>query len=460
MTTEPIDVPSVGNPADADLVMRSFRRHWRTLTKTVSVVLGDMNAQGGIGKPAALVPAIDTASSTAAVRSLGKWGVKTVAVSEHDHPPAYSSRYCDERIAVTDPNVDLDAYGADLLSLARRNDVRTVLPFREADVYVLARDRTAFEPHVTPVWPDLETLRRVQDRIELARAAEAASVAMPRTTTVDAWDNWDCRCVIKPRYTVHATEYADAFSENSTETASTRYVPAGEQPDLRELHEEMGHLPIVQEYVPTSDEYGFFALYDHGTPVATFQHRQRRGWKYSGGPSAYREAIDDPELEAAGRRLLDELDWHGVAMVEFLENPETGEFELMEVNPRFWSSLPFTVQAGVNFPALYWQLANDEPTTASKLPTVGMSGHLLRGELLYLHSILTEEYPLIEPPAFAGAVRDVVASVLRHRNFDYLSVDDPGPFVRDVTNTVRTVADTALPDRVPFRKRSTELETA
>lgn len=389
-------------------------------------------------RSSAIIPAIDTASSTAAIRSLGKRSIRTVAVSEHEHPPGFSSRYCDERISVPDPTVDLSGYEQALVDLARREDVLTVLPFREPDVFVLARRREELADHVGTPWPTLETLRLVQDRVELARVAEAAGVAMPRTKPMDEWDDWSRRAIIKPRYTMHAPEYADRFNERRTELGSTTYVPQNTEPDREHVVEEMGHVPIVQEYVPTTDEYGFFALYDHGEPVATFQHRQRRGWKYAGGASAYRESIAIEELESAGTSLLDELDWHGVAMVEFLRDPETGEFKLMELNPRFWSSLPFTVQAGVDFPYLYWLQAAGR--TISRPPTyeVGIAGHLLWGEFLHLHSILTEEYPLVERPSFAGSLRDIVTSVVRDRRFDYLDLDDPSPFVRDLSNSMKS----------------------
>ena len=395
-----------------------------------------MHAQDG--EQGVVIPAIETASSTAAIRSLGRWGVRTVVVSEYDNPPGFRSRYCDERVRVPDPAVDMAGYEQALLSLAEREDIDTILPFREADVYALARNRDEFAEYVGTPWPDIDRLRRVQDRIELRDAATAAGVAIPQTETLDEWGSWNSPCVVKPRYTVHAPEYAARFGEPAPELGSTTYVPPGAEPDADAITERMGHVPIVQEYLPTTDEYGFFAQYKEGTPVATFQHRQRRGWKYAGGPSAYRESVSIPELEAAGTALLDELDWHGVAMVEFLRNPDTGEFELMEINPRFWSSLPFTVQAGVDFPHLYWLQATGRALPDPPGYSVGIGGHLLRGEALHLYSILSEEYPLVERPSFLGTAREVGRSLLRERRFDYLSRDDPGPMVGELELTVRS----------------------
>ena len=55
----------------------------------------------------------------------------------------------------------------------------------------------------------------------------------------------------------------------------------------------MRHVPIVQEFIPGDEEVGFFAMFDHGEPVATFQHRRIRSYSYTGGASVFREAIED-----------------------------------------------------------------------------------------------------------------------------------------------------------------------
>ncbi|ELY71946.1 ATP-grasp protein-like protein [Natrinema pellirubrum DSM 15624] len=125
-------------------------------------------------------------------------------------------------------------------------------------------------------------------------------------------------------------------------------------------------------------------------------------------------------------------------MVEFLRDPSDGEFKLMEINPRFWSSLPFSVRAGADFPAYYWQLATGEPITSEPTYEVGVGGHLLRGELSYVHSVATEEYPLVERPSLGSAVREVATSLIAHPRFDYAVADDPVPFVQDGVNLVRT----------------------
>ncbi|MFC4247929.1 ATP-grasp domain-containing protein [Natribaculum luteum] len=378
------------------------------------------------------VPTISAPSSVACLRSLGRRGIRTIAVSEHERSPAARSKYCDETVPVPDPHDDLLAYKDALRSIAMRPDVATIIPVRDVDVYVLSKYRSEFRDYVATPWPDMETLAKTHDRVQLFEAAEKADVPMPETGLLDESRDWDREWIVKARYAVLADEYVDHYSPSQfVDPPTTEYLRPGVEPDVDVFRREMHHVPLLQEYVPSTDEYGFFALYDHGEPVATFQHRQIRAYSYAGGPSSFRESVRIPALENAGRDLLDQLEWHGLAMVEFLRDDD-GEFRLMEVNPRFWSSLPFSVQAGADFPYYYWLLANGEKERIDHEYEAGIAGHLLRGELLYLRSILFEDYELTEKPSFSSALTDVLWSIVEHPRFDYASTDDVWPFVQDL----------------------------
>jgi hypothetical protein len=48
--------------------------------------------------------------------------------------------------------------------------------------------------------------------------------------------------------------------------------------------------------------------------------------------------------------------------------------------------------------------------------------------------VLQESSPYVERPSFAGELREVLASIYEQPRFDYLSLNDPRPFVRDLRN--------------------------
>jgi predicted ATP-grasp superfamily ATP-dependent carboligase len=111
---------------------------------------------------------------------------------------------------------------------------------------------------------------------------------------------------------------------------------------------------VAQEYIPGRNGYGFFALYEDGECISSYQHRRLRMDPPEGGASTYAELCHIPEIEEAGRKILGALNWHGPAMVEFKQHAETGEYYMLEVNPKYWGSLDLGISAGYEFP--YWQL--------------------------------------------------------------------------------------------------------
>ncbi|APE95091.1 carboxylate--amine ligase [Halodesulfurarchaeum formicicum] len=393
---------------------------------------------GHESKGAAVVPAVGTPGSVTAIRSLGRHGVHTVAVSEKQSPPSFSSRYCDETAVVPSPTEDLDGYADALLELAAHDAVEAVIPVREEDIYVLAKHREAFAEHIGTPWPSFDKLQDVHDRHRLFAAAERAGVPAPDTKPLDEVENWDRNRIVKGRYAFLTADTVDGVPPGqSVAPPKTVFLEPGVEPDIEGLIESMGHVPIAQAYVD-GPEYCFRGLYRDGEPVVTSQKRLHRGYKYARGPSIYHEAVDNPKLAATGRALLAELDWEGLASAGFIQNDD-GEFELLEINPRIPASVPVDVHAGVDYPVRYWELARDPTVNRPTDYRPGTTSHLLRGELVYLHSIIREDYPLAERPSLPGEVWNVASSLISEPRFDLLSLDDPGPFVRDTLNAVQGV---------------------
>src|SRR5207253_7321949 len=112
---------------------------------------------------------------------------------------------------------------------------------------------------------------------------------------------------------------------------------------------------------------GYFALLHHGEPRAEFAHRRIRDVYPTGSGSAVRISIEpDPEIRRSSLAILAALRWHGVAMVEY-RKPAGLPAVFMEVNGRFWHSLPLACYAGVDFPELLVRMAADgdvEPSLA------------------------------------------------------------------------------------------------
>lgn len=116
-----------------------------------------------------------------------------------------------------------------------------------------------------------------------------------------------------------------------------------------------GNKYLIQQRIFGHGE-AFFAVYDKGELIDFMMHERLREYPLTGGPSTKAKTIYREDLLRAGKKLLDELDWHGVAMVEFKRDKNDKLF-LMEINPKFWGSLDLSLASGVNFPMLAAQIS-------------------------------------------------------------------------------------------------------
>ena len=119
---------------------------------------------------------------------------------------------------------------------------------------------------------------------------------------------------------------------------------------------------LQQELVP-GHGVGVEVLYDKGQLIWYFSHERLHegtGRNGLGSGSTYRRSVrPKPELLRDAKSLLDSLQWHGLAMVEF-KYSDDGRYWLMEINPRLWGSLALAIDAGVDFPYGLLRLATGQ----------------------------------------------------------------------------------------------------
>jgi len=188
---------------------------------------------------------------------------------------------------------------------------------------------------------------------------------------------------------------------------------------------------LAQEFVEGSGA-GYFALMCGGEPRAEFAHRRLRDVRPTGSGSALRESVEpDPRVREAALSILGALGWHGVAMVEFRLRPD-GTPVFMEVNGRFWNSLPLAVHAGADFPAMLAELAERGEVAPRPPYREGVRCRWLLGDFRHLAEVWRGAPPGYagEFPTRLGALRDFLLPVAgtRHDNFAWR---DPLPELGD-----------------------------
>jgi D-aspartate ligase len=79
-----------------------------------------------------------------------------------------------------------------------------------------------------------------------------------------------------------------------------------------------------------------------------------------GRSSTFVETIDRREIETAGQRLVHAMSYTGVVELEFKRDPQSGQYKLLDINPRIWGWHTLGQRAGVDFSLLLWRLTQGE----------------------------------------------------------------------------------------------------
>ncbi len=325
---------------------------------------------GDLSGVRAIVTDAETRLGLYVIRALGRAGCRVTALTRNQTGSVigFSSRYAAEH-----HRLPSGQYGKVLPEtvewLASRHDL--LMPISTFSIAVVANSAARLNTVLRFYIPSLEAFRTASDKRATTRVGRKAGVPVPETynhldpTMIGRWAE-----EMQGKYPL-VVKYADDSRSGAWDPADRYRIvrSAAELTDEYARMHQVGEYPLVQEYIE-GDGYGFFTIIGpSGEPVATFCHRRLREYPITGGPSTLCESFHDETLVELGKRLLQAMDWRGVAMVEFKRDRKTGEYKLLEINPRFWGSLPLALHCRVNFPVYQAQLALGlTPQTESSYP--------------------------------------------------------------------------------------------
>jgi protein-tyrosine-phosphatase/predicted ATP-grasp superfamily ATP-dependent carboligase len=180
---------------------------------------------------------------------------------------------------------------------------------------------------------------------------------------------------------------------------------------------------VLQQELVSGHGVGVEMLYREGKPVWHFCHERLHegsGLPGLGSGSSYRKSIlPDRELMLHTVALLDALQWHGVAMVEYKVAAD-GRFWLMEINPRLWGSLALAIDAGVDFPYGLLCIATGREVPPQPTYKIGYRTRLLLQDLDWLKNRL-----LYRPDKYIGVeILKLLRPIAGRESWDHFDWSD------------------------------------
>lgn len=353
---------------------------------------------------------------------------------------SFFSRYCVRRALYPSPAAGVGAFVERLCGIVDEVRPELLMPMTERTILAIMAYRKRIESCVAiaPL-PSEHAFAVALDKGTTVELAESRGLPVPRTFRLSHLEDLShirsqlpYPVVIKPRRSQIWTVDDQIVSSGPVEYC---FAPQELERKYLAVHRR-APLPLIQEFIP-GEGYGISTLYCRGQLRALFAHRRLRMVHPTGSGSSLRESIaPPPDMVEAARSLLDALAWHGVAMVEFKRDPRDGLPKLMEINGRFWNSLPLAVAAGVDFPLLLYRLAMDGEVPECFAYRLGVKSRWLTGDLRHLAEVMRGRPRgwAHEFPSRWGTLRDVLRTSGGDVRYDELWPSDRLPLIGDVAD--------------------------
>ncbi len=358
-----------------------------------------------------LPPAIVTDAlwrkSVAAIRALGRSGYSVTALGASALTTGFYSRFTTRRLTGPTAADSTDGFGRLLqraVTAAAPHGRPVILPMEDESCSWLLHHGAALQPAADWLLPPAAAFAIANDKAATMRLAAELGIPCPLTFAPSSPEQLHEILRSQP-----ATPWLakPAISKGAAGILYERELTPAAVAATWAAHGPL----VLQERIPASGQAsGVSLLYDRASRCrAVFCHRRLRQYPLSGGASTSRISVAPaamPDLVAHSRRLLEHLGWRGVAMVEWKQDPRTGEHRLLEINPRFWGSLELAIRAGVDFPTLYARAASGDslPDASPAYRQDVVCRWLMPGELLrYAGETTANREPLRE--FFRGSLR-------------------------------------------------------
>ncbi|NVK54888.1 MAG: ATP-grasp domain-containing protein [Alteromonadaceae bacterium] len=410
----------------------------------------------------ALVLGEDTRSFLSVIRSLGEMGISVDVVCYDQTSPALKSKWINKAWYYNYQAYTSDQWIAAIVALIEENAYSMVFPCDERAIYPLLANRNKFNVATKLALPNKRVRDNLFDKHLTKKVAQSCGVSVARgdLLSLENTDYASLREKYTAKFVVKPTE---SFSEHKLASRNKVAIISSEQEYVHYLqHSDIAKVFLIEEYFSGTGE-GISLMACKGQVQYMFAHT-RVNEPRTGGGSSYRKAIPvDPTMADACIAMCAATDYDGVGMFEFKRNPATNEWILIEVNARFWGSLPLAIHAGIDFPRYYadYLMGNYElkkaPVTDYNTNAYARSFtndiYDIRGEMQYLWATVNPFTATLN----AAKRMASMARVLSSEKIDSYQASDKQPFAEEFHQLVSSAVLDKLTRKLPTRRSDTIL---
>jgi len=353
------------------------------------------------------------------LRDLTDHGLSVITADTSKYNTCSMSNRVNKSFVYADPFVHTQQFIRDVCRIIEENQPKVLLPTHE-ETFIIAKYREHLPADIIIPIMDFASLLKANHKITAAGIAEQLAVPVPRI--------YQPQSLEELKSMESSLKYPVVLKMPKSNAAKNVYY-AHDFAELLKLFSKYYHpqqkredFIYLQDFVQGVG-YGASFLYNRGQMVTGFVHKRLTEKTHTGGVSTKRASVKNETMLDYGRRILDSLSWHGAAMVEFKYDEQTDKAWFIEINPRYWGSLPLPVAAGLPIPYWHYCIAVNQPFEVNDYRS-GIISKWILGEMIALvDRILSRKLTWRELCEFFNFKAD---------NYDDFKKDDPKAFIGEI----------------------------
>jgi protein-tyrosine-phosphatase/predicted ATP-grasp superfamily ATP-dependent carboligase len=365
------------------------------------------------------------------IRSLGRRGVPVTLGFVMPHSLARESRYLHRQLGMPDPIYNVRRWVEWLKQHLAENRYDAVFPAGDSTIVPLHYSRKEFSSSPPILMANEGEYELSYNKLNTIEAAIRFGVPVPATVELHHESEMEAVLGKKLNFPLILKPYTSKMVKDNRVVFLSVAAVEGES-DFREKAKWLlRHGPVLVQDVCRGHEVGQEFLLKEGEVVAECQH-ERIHEQFGGGMGCYRcTAHMDPVLRERSLSLLRTVSWSGVATVEYLTEGRQPPV-LMEINGRFWGSLPLQIAAGVDYPWLWLQMVKGNALPPQGAYPAPIYSRNLERDLAWIRKNLRTRRsgPLVRRVSAWKIATEILHVFAGREHFDELTLDDPRPGLR------------------------------
>ena len=294
------------------------------------------------------------AHAMAIAECLKKSGYWVAVICDDKNEYGYHSIFVDERYLGLDSHKK--GYAEFMLGFLKEHRFDVLIPTSDTSAEFMSFHKKELQKLTGVLMPDRDVFEKGYDKNQLMSVCRRFGFPHPHTVDIAQVEKVEGFDGFKECEELKNFRYPGLLTPNLTRGGRGMTL-VNSLAELLELypviHEQYGECHLQQFIKAGGKQVKVQVMTDSkGDPVYSSVIWKQRYYPVNGGSSCCNITIDNPEIAKVCGNVLKAIGWVGFADFDLIENPDTGELLIMEINPRIPACIRSAFKSGMDFASM------------------------------------------------------------------------------------------------------------